>query len=201
MNRIELKEMAKAQIRGNIGILFVCVLICTIITSAVSAIPSIGAIATIALSAPLDIGLISIFLKLRNGESPRIEELFNHFDCLAHAILLYILIALFSALWSLLFIIPGIVAYLSYSMAPYILAENKSLTAIQALNASKKMMAGHKTDLFVLYLSFIGWGFVVAVTFGIAGIYVFPYMQATLANFYCSIKDGFSHTTFEVYDE
>lgn len=200
MNRIQLKEMAKAQIRGNIGVLFVCILITTIIISAVSAIPSIGAIATIVISAPLDIGLVTIFLKLRNGESPKLEELFKHFDVLAHAILLYLLIAVFTFLWSLLFIVPGIIAALSYSMAPYILAENKSLTANEALNVSKQMMIGHKADLFVLYLSFIGWGLLVSVTFGIAGIYVFPYMEATKVNFYYSIKQEFTDTSFEVYD-
>ncbi|MBQ2897237.1 MAG: DUF975 family protein [Clostridia bacterium] len=200
MNRIELKAMAKQQISGNIGALFVCMLICIVISSAVSAIPSIGAIATIVISAPLDIGLITIFLKLRNGEPPKLLELFNHFDVLAHAILLYILIPLFTFLWSLLFVIPGIIASLSYSMAPYILAENKSFTAMEALNASKKMMNGHKADLFILYLSFIGWGLLVSVTFGIAGIYVFPYMEATKANFYYSIKENYTDTSFEVYD-
>ncbi len=201
MDRITLKNMAKQQISGNIGVLFVCMLIYTVITGAVTAIPSIGPIASVVISAPLEIGLITIFFKLKNGEPPKIEELFKHFDVMAHAILLSLLITIFTFLWSLLLVIPGIVAALSYSMAPYILAENKSLTAMEAMKMSKQMMNGHKADLFVLYLSFIGWELLVSITFGIAGIYVFPYMQATMVNFYDSIKGVYNiDNSSEVYD-
>ena len=199
MDRITLKNMAKEQIRGNLGVLFVCFLIVYAITSAAALLPSVGPIASLVLSAPLEIGLITIFLKLKDRQPPEIKELFNHFDCLAHSVLLNILTSVFTVLWSLLFVVPGIVAALSYSMAPYILAENKHLTAMEALNMSKQMMNGHKADLFVLYLSFIGWGIIVSITFGIAGIYVAPYMQATLANFYDSIKVCTSANA-EIYD-
>ena len=201
MDRITLKSMAREQIRGHLWPLFLCYLIVTIITSAAAMIPGIGSIASLALSAPLEIGLITIFFKLRNGESPKVSELFNHFDCFAHALLLYVLTGIFTMLWSLLFIIPGIVAALSYSMAPYILAENKNLTAMEALNLSKQMMNGHKADLFILQLSFIGWGIVTALTCGVAGIYVAPYMQATMVNFYDSIKGYTNIDNAEVYDE
>lgn len=199
MDRITLKNMAREQIRGNIGVLFVCYLIFYAIAGAASAIPGVGTIAALAIASPMEIGLIMIFFRLRDGQPPKIAELFNHFDCIAHAILLNVLIAVFTALWSLLFIIPGIIASLSYSMAPFILAENKTLTAMEALKLSKQMMNGHKADLFIIELSFIGWGIVTAVTFGIAGIYVYPYMQATLTNFYDSIK-GYTNINAEVYD-
>ncbi len=199
MDRLTLKSMAKEQISGNIGVLFVCFLIISILTGIAAAIPGVGSIAALAVAAPLEIGLITIFAKLKSGYPPKVEELFKHFDCFAQALLLYILISLFTVLWSLLFIIPGIVASLSYSMAPYILAENKNLTAMEALNMSKQMMNGHKADLFVLYLSFIGWGILVSMTFGLAGIYVFPYIEATIYNFYDSIK-GYTNINAEVYD-
>ena len=199
MDRFTLKEMAREQIRGNIGILFVCFLIVYAITGAVSVIPGVGSVAAIAVAAPFEIGLIRIMFNLRDGINPDIRELFNHFDCTAQAILLNILVALFTALWSLLFFIPGVIAALSYSMAPYILAENKNLTAMQALQASKQMMDGHKADLFILYLSFFGWALLTAVTFGIAGIYVYPYVEATTVNFYDRIK-GYTHINSEVYD-
>ena len=75
-------------------------------------------------------------------------------------------------------------------MAPYILAENPELTARQALNLSKEITYGHKMELFVLDLSFIGWCLLGAITFGLAFIYVAPYMNATKANFYNAIKNG-----------
>ena len=91
--------------------------------------------------------------------------------------------------WSLLFIIPGIVKSLSYSMIPYLLAENPSLSKERAFDISMQMMDGHKMDLFVLGLSFIGWHFLNASTFGLLGIfYVNPYMHATYAEFYSALK-------------
>ena len=199
MDRTTLKSMAREQIRGNTWMLFVCYLIVTVIASAAALIPTIGSVASLVIAGPLEIGLVTVFLKLRNGEQPNIPELFNHFDCFTHSVLLTILMSLFTALWSLLLFGPGIIAALSYSMAPYILAENKTLTAMEAITMSKQMMNGHKADLFVLYLSFIGWGIVVALTSGIAGIYVIPYMEATMVNFYDSIK-GYQNVNAEVYD-
>ena len=73
-------------------------------------------------------------------------------------------------------------------MSTYILAENKGKPALECINESKAMTNGHKMDLFVLGLSFIGWGFLCAITLGIASIWVIPYMQATYANAYNSLK-------------
>jgi uncharacterized membrane protein len=97
-------------------------------------------------------------------------------------------VGLFTFLWSLLFVIPGIVKTYAYSMSMYILAENKGKPALECINESKAMTNGHKMDLFVLNLSFIGWMMLVALTFGIAGIWVLPYMNATMANAYQSLK-------------
>jgi len=88
----------------------------------------------------------------------------------------------------LLFFIPGIIKSYSYSMAPYILAENKGKPALECINESKAMTNGHKMDLFVLGLSFIGWILLCLVTFGIAYIWVGPYIQSTYVNAYISLK-------------
>ena len=90
---------------------------------------------------------------------------------------------------SLLLVIPGIIKVFSYAAAPFILADNPELTAREALSESKRIMDGHKFDLFVLQLSFFWWSILSAITFGIAYIYVVPYFQATMANFYNDIKD------------
>lgn len=75
-------------------------------------------------------------------------------------------------------------------MSFYVLADNPELTASEALAKSQSIMRGHKMELFILQLSFIGWFFLVGITFGIAAIYVLPYMSATMANFYNSIKEA-----------
>ena len=73
-------------------------------------------------------------------------------------------------------------------MAYYVLADNPDFTAREALRESKKIMKGHKMDLFILELSFIFWNILVSLTFGLAAIYVVPYKNAVIANFYNSIK-------------
>ena len=87
----------------------------------------------------------------------------------------------------MLFVIPGIVKGLSYSMAHYVLADHPEMTARQALNESKRITQGHKGELFVLNLSFLGWQILASFTFGILYIWLIPYMQATVANFYRSL--------------
>ncbi len=115
-------------------------------------------------------------------------DVFSGINQTGRALWLNILVSFFTFLWSLLFVIPGIIKQYSYSMAFYVLADNPELTAREALAKSKEIMQGHKLDLFVLHLSFIGWFFLVGLTFGIAAIYVIPYMSTTVANFYNSIK-------------
>ena len=73
-------------------------------------------------------------------------------------------------------------------MSMYVLAENKGLSAHQCIEESKKMTEGHKMELFVLELSFIGWCLLGCITFGIAYIWVMPYMSATFANAYNLLK-------------
>lgn len=187
MDRVSLKNAAKAQIKGNIGVLFVCYLIIAVISAVCSGV-TMG-IASIIVVPPLSLGLIIIYLGMHNGSEARIETLFKGFKInFVKSILVEILVFVFTFLWSLLFIIPGIIKAFSYSMSMYILADNPQMTSLEAINESKRIMHGHKMDLFVLYLSFIPWYLLVMITFGIAGIYVAPYMYMTITNFYKSIS-------------
>lgn len=100
----------------------------------------------------------------------------------------YFLRGLFTFLWALLLIIPGIIKSLSYAMTNYILAEHPEMSANKAINLSKDMMYGHKFDLFYLYLSFIGWFLLAIFTLGIAYFWVIPYIQTAQASFYLDVK-------------
>lgn len=88
----------------------------------------------------------------------------------------------------------------SYSMVFYILAENPQMTASEAITESREIMDGHKFELFVLELSFILWMLLSMVTFGIAMIYVVPYMSLTMTNFYNNIKRKNNVSTVEVFE-
>jgi len=98
------------------------------------------------------------------------------------------MVGIFIFLWSLLLIVPGFIAALKYSMVYYILADNPQIGVFEAIRESKRITDGHKWELFVLYLSFLGWMILGAITFGVGYLYVTPYMTTTIANFYDKIK-------------
>ncbi len=191
--RAELKEMAKSQIKGNIGMLFVVALIIAAVSGLASAvlslIPVVGPVASMIIITPaFTLSLVQVYQNLARMQKPKAEDAFLGFQDFWTAFKTVFLTGLFTFLWSLLFIIPGIIKSFSYSQAMMIVGENKGISAMEAIERSKRMMDGHKMDLFILCLSFIGWGLLCTITFGIAAIWVAPYMQATMVNFYNDIK-------------
>ncbi len=117
-----------------------------------------------------------------------VGELFGQFNRFGDGFCLAFLTGLYTFLWSLLLVIPGIIAALRYSMAPFIMAENPNMTASQAIDASKELMDGHKAELFFLELSFIGWMLLNILTLGIGSLWLNPYMNAAIAAFYRRIS-------------
>lgn len=190
MNRAELKSLAKQQIKGNIGTLFLVTLVVALVSYALNLIPVAGSIASLLLAPALSLAVVAIYLGLAEGKKPSVGDVFSKFDQFWPAFKVNFLVGLFTALWALLFYIPGIVKAYSYSQAYYILAENPGIGAREAITRSRAMMNGHKMELFVLDLSFIGWYLLCSITFGIALIWVAPYIQATKTNFYNKIKGG-----------
>ena len=189
MERIELKLSAKEQIKGNIGMYFVCMLIVSAISSALSFIPRVGGILAFLFSAPMTLAFARIHLNMTKGEKVELKELLESFNDFGRSVLLNLLIVVFTILWSFLLIVPGIIKAISYSMSFYIMADNQDMDAFEALNESKRMMEGHKWEYFVLIISFILWWLLGAITCGLAFIYVEPYQNVTLANFYNKIKN------------
>ena len=191
----ELKASAKTQIKGKIGILFAMFLIMIVILIGVSIasrfVPVLGFIANQLVNVAFYLGGAWVFLRIAKGEEVSVGNIFYGFEDLWTAIKAQFFMCLFTLLWSLLLIIPGIIKAYAYSMTFYILAENKGMPVLEAITLSRKMMNGHKMDFFLLSLSFIGWFILVAITFGIAGIWVYPYFYATLTNFYLSVKEDY----------
>jgi hypothetical protein len=98
---------------------------------------------------------------------------------------------LYEFLWGLLFVIPGIIKSYAYRMTPYILADSPNLSASEALRLSESMMRGHKMELFILDLSFIGWYILGGLAFGIGVFFVHPYKDATEAQFYMTLRSSY----------
>jgi len=119
-----------------------------------------------------------------HNKADSVGVLFDRFGIFFKAVGLQLFIGFFVFLWSLLFIIPGIIAGFRYALAPYIMAENPDIGIREAVNLSKQMMAGHKGRLFGLNFSFIGWAMLSALTFGIGNLWLNPYMNTAFAAFY-----------------
>lgn len=114
-------------------------------------------------------------------------ELLDGFAIFFKVLWLNILMMIFVWLWSLLLIIPGIIAFYRYRMALYIMIDNPQLSALDCIRASKQMMDGRKGELFVLDLSFLGW-YLLAL-FPFVTIWVTPYTSVTEVNFYLALRD------------
>ncbi len=195
MTRYELKARAKAQLGNQIFgtnwmYALVSSLVAALILSACSAIPMLGSVAGLILTGPITFGLTYIYLKqARDGQCMQIGDVFKGFSVdFAGNLVLYILMSVFTFLWTLLFIIPGIIKAFAYSMAYYVKVDHPELTAGQCLKARENLMKGHKFEYFVLSLSFIGWFFVGTLCLGIGLLWVIPYVNATNAQFYEYIK-------------
>lgn len=155
-----------------------------------SSISGILGIAVSLFAPVLILGVHHVYLKATTDEKPQFSEMFSKMSQFGTAFLTSLLTGIFVFLWSLLLIVPGIIAAYSYSMVYFILVEHPEMGAMEAIRESKRMMKGHKFELFVLQLSFIWWYLLVLVTFGLAAIYVIPYTEMAKANFYNKIKES-----------
>ena len=188
IDRAELKAQARQMMGGNMGMLIVCMVIVGALAGVCRAIPYIGPVLGICVLGPLSLGEAYIYLNLTRGYEPDVNVLFSGFQRFTDTLVLTILMRIFIFLWSLLLFVPGVIKAISYSQAYYILAEHPEMSGKEALDASIEMMDGHKMDYFVLLLSFIPWLLLCTITCGLAVLYVYPYMDATLVNFYQTIK-------------
>ena len=135
------------------------------------------------------LGYVKFNLNLVDGKPASFADLFSEFHRFGTAFVMQLLRGLYTLLWSLLLIIPGIYASYGYAMTPYILLENPEMTANEAIAASKELMDGNRWRLFCLEISFIGWALLAALlTCGIGYLWVVPYQEASFAAFYREIK-------------
>ena len=131
----------------------------------------------------------------RTGGEIKIESLFDGYSDFVRVSFTLLLAYLYMLLWTLLFIIPGIIKSISYSQTIYVLKDNPELGYNQAIERSMAMMEGYKWDYFCLLLSFIGWFILICLTMGIASIWVTPYFAATSAHFYEYVKEEYEKRT------
>ena len=182
------KPQAWESLRGN----WVTVIIATIINGLIlgAASSMFYGIPGLVLAGVLGFGLSRLFLSCIRGGEFGLGDLFAGFQInFTNNILTGLLSSLYIFLWSLLFLIPGIIKSYAYAMVFYVLNDNPELSPSEALQESERIMNGHKLEWFLIQLSFIGWILLSVITFGIASLWLTPYMEATKAAFYGDIKN------------
>lgn len=138
---------------------------------------------------PFTIAASGYYLNHIRGFNPEWKSLYKEgIDNYGSYLVTGVLVNVFTFLWSLLFVVPGIIKSLAYSQANYVIHDNPRLKGKEAIEISKRMTNGFKGDLFSMYLSFIGWYILVGLTGGILSIYVTPYVETTAAMYYENLK-------------
>ncbi|MBP5570902.1 MAG: DUF975 family protein [Prevotella sp.] len=193
------KDRALASLKGNWdkGV------IATVIYLAIAAVgsnifstllkPEVGGILSLVwflACLPLVWGFYVYFLRLIRKEDVAYSHLFDGYKGNWQRIFTTTLLQyVYTFLWALLLIIPGIIKSISYSQTYFILKDNPELSNNAAIEKSMAMMEGHKMEYFLLVLSFIGWIILGVITFGIGMLLVEPYMMTTLAHYYEDLKE------------
>lgn len=200
LSRVELKNLAKENINGNVFLAFIA----TIIPSLLSSIPlyfigkiealvfiigTTNLIISIAIM-PMRTGVKMIFLQLSDSNQIDLNNIIEPYKngALWEIIKAKLLSGLYIILGFICLIVPGIYLALEYAMIDYIIADNKDIKYDEAMRMSAEIMKGQKWRFIELVLSFILWFFAIIFTFGIATVYVAPYFEATITNFYKDIR-------------
>ena len=136
---------------------------------------------------PAEVGKDGYFVELQRGNNPTFASMFDGFKRYGVTIAAGLLQMLFSALWGMLFIIPGIVYSCGRAITFYVMHDNPELSPMEALDRSRELMQGYRSKYFRLILSFIGWALLVPFTFGIGAYFLAAYVDATVAEFYAEI--------------
>ena len=182
----EIRRAARYALKGNWTQAVLATLVFTLITAAAGSIPFAGLLVV----CPLAFGFMLCFLRLVRGEdsSEMVGDQFNVFSKYGRYLGVSLLYTLYIILWTLLFIIPGIIMSYAYAMTPYIANDRPDLDAADCIHESRVMMKGYKWKLFCLDLSFIGWAILCIFTLGIGFLWLQPYIEASHAKFYEELK-------------
>jgi len=187
----EIKDQALSVLNGNWGNAIGAFAVYLLVLTGAQFVPFVGGIASLIIGGPMYLGISIFSLKYSRKQETRLENIFDGFQNFGNSLAAYLLIVLFTFLWMLLLIVPGIIASISYSQTFYIMAEEEAISPMDAIDKSKAMMYGYKWKYFLLNLGFIGWILLSILTLGIGLLWLMPYMQISRARFYDLVKQNY----------
>jgi uncharacterized membrane protein len=183
-----LMKWARESLAGKWGIAVGTFAVYAAIMIGVASPRGSGGVISLLISGPLAVGVSLFSLSISRSKEAKLEQLFEGFKRFSRSLVAHLLMAAFTILWTLLFIVPGIIAAISYSQTFFILVDDETISASDAVKKSKKMMYGYKWKYFCLKLRFIGWGILSILTLGVGLLWLVPYVQVTMAKFHDDIK-------------
>jgi uncharacterized membrane protein len=183
-----LMKQARESLVGKWGLTVGTFAVYLLINFIIGSLKNVGPIISLLVSGPLIMGISLFSLSISRNREFKLEQLFEGFRRFGRSLAAYLLVVLFTLLWSLLLIVPGIIAAISYSQIFFILVDDEMISASDAMKKSKKMMYGYKWKYFCLGLRFIGWMLLSILTLGIGFLWLFPYIHVSTAKFYDDIK-------------
>ncbi|MFR2070368.1 MAG: DUF975 family protein [Bacteroides nordii] len=181
----ELRAEARVALTNKWVMGAVTTLVFGAVSGAASYIPVVG---SILVALPMMYGYSIVMLSVMRGGEMNIGGLFDGFNDFGRVVGTKLLQAIYTFLWMLLLVIPGIIKSYSYAMTDFILKDEPLLANNAAIEKSMAMMDGNKMKLFLLDLSFIGWAILCLFTFGIGFLFLQPYVQSAHAAFYEDLK-------------
>ena len=215
MSFSELKEDAKKSLKGKYSDAIIMIIVYGLIAGAIAGIcgyidgalgltqeqtivmfgqelkstnPGIfTALSSIVITCLFYFGMLSFYYKVSKNEKVTWKEMFGKMNMFLDFFVISLLVSIFTTLWSILFIIPGIIASFAYSQVYLVKLNDPDLGYMEAIKKSKEIMKGHKMEYFLLNLSFIGWILLGVLTCGILYFWLMPYMSVTQCNFYNKI--------------
>lgn len=208
MNYSVIRKNARESLANKWGIAVLCFIVYGLISTAVEgafwfseALALLGSIAFMFIVGPLEYGFNNTLVRIKQGKQAEISDLFKGFNDFSRTMAVGISIYIRTFLWSLLFIIPGIVASYSYSMAYFIMIDDPKISPDEAIKKSKSIMEGNKWKLFCLDFSFIGWMIACVFTLGIGMLWLVPYMRMARVHFYEEITGSILKEADSTVDE
>jgi uncharacterized membrane protein len=183
----EIRQEASAMLKSNWSVAVLVALVFGVIASFTSCSFPLA----LFVYAPMMLGFVKMMLGyVRGTQRMEVEGIFSAFNSTYYwkSMGLYLLQGIYTFLWTLLFIIPGIVKYCSYFFAPYILADNPTMTAEESICRSMQIMEGHKMQLFLMLLGYTALAMLSSILLFIPMLWIMPYYQVALAKFYEEVK-------------
>lgn len=184
-NRILYKKQALEQLKGS----WKAFCLSSLIFIVISAISSAGTILSAFITGTLVTAYLRMCLKKAGGQKVTLTTFLNGIEYFIAGTLGMLWFLLWTLLWSLLFVIPGIIKSIEYSQMFYVIAENPEIGVAKAMRISKILTQGHKSDLFIMSLSFFGWAILASIPAGIGFIWLAPYQNMAMTNAYLALKE------------